>query len=308
MAVNRERADQVVAAALAEPSRRTGVPVILHGMSLLTPWRERKRKVAAAAHPVDGNAWSRLERKSPCLRRLAEADRRRLKELAAAFLQEKIFIEAVPKRDGSYEYSGGEAISGRTRLAIAAFACLPVLRLGLDAIFSLKTVIVAPDGYQLIRLDDDGSGVVSEYFEDVAGDSSDYGPVTVSARDVDLSGRGDRYNVVIHEVAHRLDSCSGECDGTPLLPREISREEWNGAFAPSYEDACARARLDASHSGRKHRGRESSLIDPYAAESPEEFFAVCVEYFFDDPGALYGAYPKVYDLLARWLGQDPAGR
>ncbi len=276
-------------------------------MSLFTPWRERRRKIAAAKYPVDQALWSLLSRKRPCIRRLSEGDDTRLRELAAAFLREKTFLEAVPNIEGGYDFIDGEGIPERTRLAIAAYGCLPVLRLGLDAILSLRTIIVTPGGYQLKRLDDDGSGVVAEYYEDVAGDASDYGPITVSARDVDQSGRGDGYNVVIHEIAHRLDSCGSESDGIPDLPRSISLLEWTGAFAPAYEDAQARAGGDAKRGGRK-RMRESSLIDPYAAESPDEFFAVSVEYFFDDPLALRRAYPGVYGMLARWLGQDPAGK
>ncbi len=276
-------------------------------MSLFTPWRERKRRIAAAIHPVDQAAWTRLVRKSPCLQRLSEPDQTRLRDLAAAFIFEKTFLEAVPNPDGGYDYREGKDITGQIRLAIAAFACLPVLKLGLDAILSWKTVIVAPDGYQLKRRDEDGSGVVDEYYEDVAGDTSDYGPVTVSARDVGESGRGEGFNVVIHEVAHQLDAGNGECDGTPALPREIPASEWREAFSQAYEDARARASRDAARSGRKRRQRESSLIDPYAAESPDEFFAVCVEYFFDDPTALCAAYPAVYSLLSRWLGQDPEG-
>ena len=48
-------------------------------------------------------------------------------------------------------------------------------------------------------------------------------------------------------------------------------------------------------------GRESA-IDDYAAESPEEFFAVCTEYHFSDPRRLRAAMPEVAAHLQRFYG------
>lgn len=49
-------------------------------------------------------------------------------------------------------------------------------------------------------------------------------------------------------------------------------------------------------------------IDPYAAESPGEFFAVASEAFFETPELLAPAYPEVYEQLARFYRQDPNAR
>ena len=46
-------------------------------------------------------------------------------------------------------------------------------------------------------------------------------------------------------------------------------------------------------------------IDSYAAEAPEEFFAVCSEYHFSDPRLLAAALPKVAAHLARFYGPSP---
>ena len=48
-------------------------------------------------------------------------------------------------------------------------------------------------------------------------------------------------------------------------------------------------------------------IDPYAAEAPEEFFAVCSEYHFSDPALLRGMFPKVAAHLQRLYGLSPSG-
>jgi hypothetical protein len=57
---------------------------------------------------------------------------------------------------------------------------------------------------------------------------------------------------------------------------------------------------------RLDRGKRTP-IDDYAAESPDEFFAVASEYHFSDPARLKGAYPAVADHLARLYGPPPFG-
>ena len=44
------------------------------------------------------------------------------------------------------------------------------------------------------------------------------------------------------------------------------------------------------------------MIDDYAAESPEEFFAVCSEYHFSDAKRLRDAMPEVAAHLQRLYG------
>ena len=44
------------------------------------------------------------------------------------------------------------------------------------------------------------------------------------------------------------------------------------------------------------------MIDDYAAESPEEFFAVCSEYHFSDANRLRDAMPEVAAHLQRFYG------
>jgi Mlc titration factor MtfA (ptsG expression regulator) len=47
------------------------------------------------------------------------------------------------------------------------------------------------------------------------------------------------------------------------------------------------------------------VIDPYAAESPGEFFAVMSEAFFEIPRAVRRDYPEVYAQLGLFYKQDP---
>ena len=56
------------------------------------------------------------------------------------------------------------------------------------------------------------------------------------------------------------------------------------------------------------RRRKRTAIDPYAAESPAEFFAVMSEAFFEIPFTLRQEYPEVYRQLAAFYRQDTAAR
>ena len=51
-----------------------------------------------------------------------------------------------------------------------------------------------------------------------------------------------------------------------------------------------------------------SVIDSYAAEAPDEFFAVASESFFVTPEALKEEQPALYRLLVSYYRQDPASR
>ena len=75
------------------------------------------------------------------------------------------------------------------------------------------------------------------------------------------------------------------------------RAAWAAAFTAAYEDFC-----------RKVDGGCDIGIDPYAAESPAEFFAVVSETYFESPGIVASAYPDVYAQLALFYRQDTVAR
>ena len=92
-------------------------------------------------------------------------------------------------------------------------------------------------------------------------------------------------------------------DLIPVAPavREIAKHgdmrvpEWVAAFDAAYDDLC-----EALERG------EEPWLDPYAAEDPAEFFAVCAEMFFDVPRRFKAEYADVYEQLRRYFKQDPA--
>jgi len=269
------------------------------GMGFLDFLKGRSRPAA----PIPDELWDWAIAEHRIFRGLAEAERGRLRGLAAGFLAAKRF-EAV----------GGAAIDERLKISVAALACLPLLGLDLSWYRQFTTIFITKDAYTVTQRWEDEAGVVHESEEELAGEAFDLGPVALSIPDIDASGWGDGYNVVIHEMAHKLDGLDGAYDGcAPLgrVPRraaagELSRRRWAEVFGAAYEDL--RAKLDAEGRTKRRRGtsKRRARIDPYAAESPDEFFAVACEYFWERPALLKDEYPDVYAQLALFFGQDPA--
>ena len=108
-----------------------------------------------------------------------------------------------------------------------------------------------------------------------------------------MRGEGDFVDV-LSAGAYTTTYSSVGFNGFPPLNRGMSRRDWAAAFAAAYADFCRRVDDD-----------EETLLDPYAAESPGEFFAVLSEAFFEMPQALAGDYPAVYGQLVKFYRQDP---
>lgn len=256
--------------------------------SLFNRFAEFRSSRILARHPISDEVWDEVIADRPILRNLDQDELRRLRTLSTVFLHDKTF----------HCVQGAEIDEGFT-VAVAALGCLPILELGLRWYSDWKTIIVAPDAYEITRSETDEAGVVHEYQDELGGEVLHIGPVVIAKPDAEDAGLGDGYNVVIHELAHKIDGRSGAFDGCPPLPADISREDWRTVFSAAY------ARMRAAPK-RKRSGR--IRIDSYAAFSPDEFFAVCVEYFFDCPVVLRGDFPDVYALLARFFRQDPFAR
>ena len=79
-------------------------------------------------------------------------------------------------------------------------------------------------------------------------------------------------------------------------------------------EAAPQAASDARAAGIPASTTEPRAVPADAVEfilGPQvplsQFFAVLSEVFFAEPGLLRDEYPRVYDLLARFYRQDPAG-
>jgi MtfA peptidase len=257
-----------------------------------------RRERALRKHAIDDTLWQNTLDRLPFFGHLDAAERARLRECTTLFIAEKEFSTA-----------NDLTLTDAMIVAIAVQACLPVLNLSLELYRGWVGVIVYPGEFVIRKTVEDEAGVVHEIEHDASGEAWEGGPVVLSWEDAQMTDGVDAYNVVIHEFAHKIDMLNGEADGHPPLFRRwhapLDSNAWNGVFDHAYDHFCAQ--VDAVPSRRWGRFERESLIDPYAADHPSEFFAVCSEALFVQPVAFEREYPELYRLLARYYRQDPAG-
>jgi MtfA peptidase len=253
-------------------------------MTVLFVTSSRRKRLRSQPFPP---AWERvLERDVPLYGFLPPADQEELKGHIQVFLAEKQF-------DGA----GGLVMTDGIRVTIAAQACLLLLHRDTDYFPGLSSVVVYPGEYEAPFEEMDEAGVVTAGTDRRSGESWDRGTLVLSWEDVLMSGVDGEgaYNVVLHEFAHQLDAEEGVTDGTPFFPKRAVQKHWQRTLEAEYE----RLKEDAA------RGKVS-VLDPYGAESPAEFFAVATEAFFEDPRELREHHLALYEELSRYYQQDPA--
>jgi Mlc titration factor MtfA (ptsG expression regulator) len=248
-------------------------------------WR-RKRILATSAIPEP--LWREALEALPFLAIYTETELARLRQHVVLFLSAKSIVAA---RD--FE------VTPLMRAMIAIQACVLTLNLGSHYYDGWENVVVYPDEFITGLEYEDEAGVVHRRNEPLAGEALPGGPVVLSWPDVEASSDWSSagMNLVIHEFAHKIDMRSGEANGCPPLHPEMPRRTWQKAMTAAYEHFRARV-----------QDGENTAIDPYAAESPAEFFAVLSEVFFAEPTLLQTEYSRVYRLFTEFYRQDPASR
>lgn len=247
--------------------------------------RQRSERRAVERRAIPDATWRLTLARYPFLAWRSVADVAELRRLSSLFLDSKEFTGAH-----------GLQVSDDMAVAIAAQACLPVLRLGLQPYDGFIGIVVQPDEVQVRREFVDDDGIVHEYDDVLVGEAMEGGPVMLSWRDVSEAGESAPwgYNVVVHEFAHVLDMGDGLADGIPPLSSAAERRHWQAVLMADYD--AFRERVEAG---------EETTLDPYGAESPEEFFAVASEAFFVAPQDMRAEHPALYELLAGFYRQDP---
>jgi hypothetical protein len=212
--------------------------------------------------------------------------RQRLDGLIQVFLDEKRFVGCA-----------GLAINDTIRIVIAAHACALLVNRPGGCFDAVQTVLVYPDAFYVDHEQVDESGVVHRDRHLLSGESWEEGQVVVSWDDAldDVAHPGDGQNVVIHEFAHQLDGESGSVNGAPVIEDARLLARWGRTMREEF-DALNRALERDEH----------TLIDPYGATEPAEFFAVVSEHFFEMPGALRDEHPQLYRRMREFYRIDPA--
>ena len=235
--------------------------------------------------PIDDALWLSQRLRIVGAEDLSDAHAHRWRTLTAHFLADKN-ITAAADCD----------LRDVDRMLIAMLCCKPVLDLGYHWLRGWKEVVVYPGAFGMRRqhLDED-SGVLHEWDDALVGECWERGPLILSLHDAIQAAEAPTcgYDVVVHEIAHKLDGLDGRMDGVPPLPDAAWYAEWVADFQAAFD--ALREDVD--------RGRET-VIDPYAAEAPDEFFAVTSEYHFTDPQHLAVHMPAIATHLARFYHPD----
>ncbi|MEN8763885.1 MAG: M90 family metallopeptidase [Thiogranum sp.] len=246
---------------------------------LFKAWR-RQRIIKRST--VSSGSWEDAFQQLPLLDHLSEEERSRLRRLAILFLHEKSFV-------GAHDLE----VSEEMRLLIALQACLPILQLGIDWYSGWTTIIVYPAGFAPKREVVDEFGLVHTVKDELIGEAWQRGPVILSWKDTETAGKLDGRNVVIHEFIHKLDMLNGAADGFPSMHNRSDAKDWSETFTAAYAD---------------FQNNPKPGLSRYGATAPAEFLAVLSEVFFEKPGLLNDAYPKVYEALSLFFKQNPVQR
>jgi Mlc titration factor MtfA (ptsG expression regulator) len=236
-------------------------------------------------YAIDHALWLAVTEDIPCMQGLTAVEKAHLRELTTLFLQEKSFF-------GAHDLE----VSQTMAVTIAVQACLPILNLGLSCLTGWSAVIIYPGAFHVSRDAMDTTGVVHHEDKILAGESWLHGPLIVSWEDVWLDSQtvAQGNNVVIHEIAHKLDMLNGSANGFPPLHNDMDVAVWTKVLSTAYQELLEGVE-------NQHR----TLVNPYAATCPAEFFAVSSELFFCAPEILHTHFAAVYQQLHRYYRQDP---
>lgn len=221
------------------------------------------------------------------MQRYQGAERDALRDMTFRFLARKNFTSG-----------SGFQFTDAMCLKIATMACVPILHLGLDWYNRWRTVIVYEGGFIPNRSHRSHDGVVHAKGPALSGEAWFRGPVILSWEAVNEAGGqvsfGKASNVVIHEVAHKLDMLRDGANGAPPMHPDMRPGEWHAVFTAAWD------RLQHAY-----QHDQPLPLNAYGLTSPAEFFAVCSETFFEAPQTMQEHMPEVYRLLCQFYRQQP---
>jgi Mlc titration factor MtfA (ptsG expression regulator) len=244
------------------------------------------RRLAVSTPSIADDDWRMLRQSLRLLDARRDDELQRLRALVAMFISRRDFATTHALE-----------LSSQMRLLVATQACLPLLHLPFEALGHWHEVILYPGQFRVQRTHHDSdSEVVTEWNDELAGEAWERGPIILSWADIeaDLRQPFEGFNVVIHEIAHKIDMADGACDGIPPIADASQRRRWREVMQRSFD------RL-----GEQVERGEDTVLDPYAAESPDEFFAVACEYYFSAPDVLLEHHADVHAEFVRYFGAVP---
>ncbi|MBC8056620.1 MAG: zinc-dependent peptidase, partial [Rhizobiales bacterium] len=141
-------------------------------------WLKRLRETRTLTRRAIPDAlWLFTLARFPFLGWRSESEVAALRDMATLFLADKEFTGAQ-----------GLQVDDEMAVAIAAQACLPALKLGLQWYDGFKGIVVHAAAVVAQREVVDDDGVVHAYEEELSGEAMHGGPVMLAWRDVDEAG------------------------------------------------------------------------------------------------------------------------
>lgn len=248
-------------------------------------WLPKYRLQLALARPFPRRYAKILRENVPVYNRLPADLQLQLKRLIQQFLHQKKFVGC-----------DGLTITDEIKLTIAGNACLLLLNRPTLVYPELSFVLVYPSAFVVQHSEIAADGLVTDDKQTLLGESwSDDRVILAWDRiqrgNAELNPGSD---VVLHEFAHQLDSESGSTNGAPYLVSKERYARWSAVFLQEFallQEAVQHHAL--------------TVIDPYGATSPAEFFAVATEAFFKKSAALGQQHPALFAALNEYYCVDP---
>jgi len=224
----------------------------------------------------------------PVLASLSPEEQLKLTQLADRFLHHKRLVLLQ-----------GLELTPLQNARIALLFCLPVLSFGLEWLDGFHEVLIYPAPFVVDDEWEDDIGLVHNQRVVQSGQSWQQGPVVLNWLDIQDSFDASGFNLIVHEVAHKLDVRNGDrANGVPLVSlREVAGWEHDlHAAMNNIQDE-----IDLV-------GESAASIDAYAATDPAECFAVLSEYFFSAPELFAPRFPALWQRFCHFYQQDPLQR
>lgn len=224
----------------------------------------------------------------PILANLSVEEQNRLVLMAERFLQQKRLVSLQ-----------GLELDTLQSARIALLFCLPVLELGIEWLDGFHEVLIYPAPFVVDDEWEDDMGLVHSQRTVQSGQSWQQGPVVLNWLDIQDSFDASGFNLIIHEVSHKLDTRNGDrASGIPYIPlRDVAGWEHD-----------LHAAMDNIQDEIDLVGENAASIDAYAASDPAECFAVLSEYFFSAPELFAPRFPALWQRFCHFYQQDPLAR
>ncbi|GGB04872.1 zinc-dependent peptidase [Puia dinghuensis] len=230
--------------------------------------RMRKKRLSRVYEAKHKDYDSLLARYNPYYRSLSRTGRERFLKRVLRFMEAKKFeyIDMEPEE--------------RMPLLISAAAVQLTFGLQHYRLDYFRTIHILKDKYRF--------GLYNMPFEGHVSEDGIYLSWNHFIRE--FADYGDGQNVGLHEMAHALTYVNFTVQDGRDNTFHDHFTEFSAVARPIFE------RMQAG---------ETNMLDPYAATNYQEFWAVCIETFFERPTPFKRQMPELYFSLCSLLNQDP---